>query len=446
MFEGRYETLREGTSRKGPVAYWMSRDQRARDNWALLFAQALAIERKAPLIVLFSLAPAFLGAALRQYGFMLRGLKEVEESLAEKSIPFVLIKGEPPEAVPSFIKRYKISELVTDFDPLKIKRGWQDAVASRIDIPLHMVDAHNIVPCRIASSKQEFAARTFRPRIQARLGDYLTDFPRLRKHQHHIGIKAGFDLEKTISGLAVDSTVKEVDWLKPGETEAAKALEDFMEKKLDRYAEDRNDPTKDGQSNLSPYLHFGYIAAQRVALQVMRKGADGEGKRAFLEELIVRKELSDNFCLYNRDYDSITGFPAWAKKTLNAHAGDRREFIFSLDELENARTYDPLWNASQMQMVKTGKMHGYMRMYWAKKILEWSESPEAALRNAIYLNDKYELDGRDPNGYAGIAWAIGGVHDRAWAERKVTGKIRYMSYRGSRSKFDVDAYIRRWAG
>lgn len=446
MFEGRYETLREGASRKGAVAYWMSRDQRSRDNWALLFAQALAIERKAPLIVLFCLAPAFLGAALRQYGFMLRGLKEVEESLAEKSIPFVLIKGKPPEAVPAFIKHHGISELVTDFDPLRIKRGWQEAVASNVKIPFHMVDAHNIVPCRIASSKQEFAARTFRPRIQARLGDYLTQLPQLKKHPHHIGIKAGFDLEKTLSGLAIDRTIKEVDWLKPRETEAWKALESFIEKRLDRYADNRNDPTKDGQSNLSPYLHFGQISAQRVALKVMKCDANEESKKAFLEELIIRKELSDNFCLYNRDYDSIKGFPAWAKKTLEEHAGDRREFIFSLGELENARTYDPLWNASQLQMVKTGKMHGYMRMYWAKKILEWSGSPEAALRNAIYLNDKYELDGRDPNGYAGIAWAIGGTHDRAWAERKVTGKIRYMSYRGSRSKFDVDSYIQRWAG
>ncbi|WKZ33210.1 MAG: deoxyribodipyrimidine photo-lyase [Thermodesulfobacteriota bacterium] len=446
MFEGRYETLKDGALRKGPVAYWMSRDQRSKDNWALLFAQSLAIERKAQLIVLFCLAPAFLGAALRQYGFMLRGLKEVEESLAERSVPFVLIKGEPPIAVPDFIKRYEISELVTDFDPLKIKRGWRDAVAARIGIPFHMVDAHNIVPCRIASSKQEFAARTFRPRIQARLKDFLTDFPRFRRHPHHAGIKAGFELEKTISELEIDSTVKEADWIKPGESEARKALESFIVKKLGRYADDRNDPTKDGQSNLSPYLHFGQISAQRVALQVMRKGADGEGKKAFLEELIVRKELSDNFCLYNRDYDSARGFPAWAKKTLDAHSADRREFLFSLDELENARTYDPLWNASQMQMVKTGKMHGYMRMYWAKKMLEWSGSPEAALRNAIYLNDKYELDGRDPNGYAGIAWAIGGVHDRAWAERKVTGKIRFMSYKGSRSKFDVDAYIRRWGG
>lgn len=446
MFEGRYETLKDGVLLKGPVAYWMSRDQRSRDNWALLFAQSLALERRVPLIVFFCLAPAFLGAALRQYGFMLRGLKEVEESLAERSIPFILVKGEPPEAVPDFIKRHKVSELVIDFDPLKIKRGWRYAVASRIGIPFHMVDAHNIVPCRIASSKQEFAARTFRPRIQAKLEDFLTDFPRLRRHPHHSGIKAVFAIEETISELEIDRTVKEADWLKPGESEAQKALEGFIEKKLDKYADDRNDPTKDGQSNLSPYLHFGQISAQRVALEIIRNGAEGEGKKAFLEELIVRKELSDNFCHYNHDYDSVRGFPAWAKKTLDAHSGDRRELLFSLDELENARTYDQLWNASQMQMVKTGKMHGYMRMYWAKKILEWSGAPEAALGNAIYLNDKYELDGRDPNGYAGIAWAIGGVHDRAWAERKVTGKIRYMSYKGSRSKFDVDAYIRRWAG
>ncbi len=446
MFEGRYETVKGGVPGKGAVAYWMSRDQRSRDNWALLFAQALAIERKSPLIVFFCLVPAFLGATLRQYGFMLRGLKELEESLAGKSIPFVLIKGDPVKAVPDYIKLHKISELVTDFDPLKIKRDWRNAVASGIDIPFHMVDAHNIVPCRIASQKQEFAARTIRPRIHARLGDYLTAFPRLRNHPHKAGLEAGFELEKTLSALAIDRTVGEVDWIRPGEQEARKALERFIELKLDRYADDRNDPTRDGQSNLSPYLHFGQVSAQRVALEIMKSDAKEESKKAFLEELIVRKELSDNFCLHNPGYDSVKGFPAWARKTLEEHSNDSREPIYSLDDLENGRTYDPLWNASQLQMKKTGKMHGYMRMYWAKKILEWSESPEKALRNAIYLNDRYELDGRDPNGYTGIAWAIGGVHDRAWAERDVVGKIRYMSYRGLRSKFDADSYVRKWAG
>jgi len=196
-----------------------------------------------------------------------------------------------------------------------------------------------------------------------------------------------------------------------------------------------------GQSNLSPYLHFGQISAQRIALEVRKARLDPEAQKAFLEELIIRRELSDNYCYYNPDYDRPSGFPAWAQKTQATHQDDRREYDYSSEQLEKAQTHDPLWNAAQMEMVHKGKMHGYMRMYWAKKILEWTKSPEEAQRIAITLNDKYELDGRDPNGYTGIAWSIGGVHDRAWGERPVFGKIRYMSYNGSKSKFDVKGYI-----
>lgn len=446
MFQGRYVTLKEGAPGRGPVVYWMSRDQRSEDNWALLFAQRLALDAKSPLIVLFCLSPAFLGATIRQYGFMLRGLKEVHETLEKKGIPFILVIGEPAVKVPAFLKDCEASELVTDFDPLRIKRNWKEPVAAAIELPFHEVDAHNIVPCRIASLKQEFAARTFRPRIAARLASFLTDFPRLAKHPYSMKIKSGFGLEDVLDGLPVDRAVPEVDWLKPGAAEAKRTLLSFIKYRLSRYNEDRNDPLKNVQSDLSPYLHFGQLSAQRVALEVMKSDADEAERAVFLEELIVRKELSDNFCFYNRDYDSPEGFPAWAKKTLKEHAGDEREFIYSLDEFERGATHDPLWNAAQMQMVRSGKMHGYMRMYWAKKILEWSPDAQNAMSAAIYLNDRYELDGRDPNGYAGVAWSIGGVHDRAWQERRVTGKIRYMSYKGCRAKFDVESYIKRWTG
>ncbi len=164
-------------------------------------------------------------------------------------------------------------------------------------------------------------------------------------------------------------------------------------------------------------------------------------KDAFLEELIIRRELSDNFCFYNPRYDSFDGFPEWARKTLNEHRKDRRPYLYSLEQFETAQTHDKLWNAAQTEMVKRGKMHGYMRMYWAKKILEWTPSPEVAMEVAIHLNNRYELDGRDPNGYAGIAWSIGGVHDRAWNERNIFGKIRYMSYNGCKSKFNIEGYV-----
>ena len=233
----------------------------------------------------------------------------------------------------------------------------------------------------------------------------------------------------------------DLSWIEPGESGASKTLRNFLETKLSRYDTDRNDPNRDGQSNLSPYLHFGQIGASRVALEVMQSMQDAG---AFLEELIVRRELSDNFCYYNQNYDNVQGFPDWARSTLEEHARDRREYLYKLEELERGKTHDDLWNAAQLEMVQRGKMHGYMRMYWAKKILEWTESPAEALRAVIYLNDRYELDGRDPNGYVGAAWSLGGVHDRAWKERAIYGKVRYMSYNGSKRKFDVQAYIDTW--
>ena len=222
-------------------------------------------------------------------------------------------------------------------------------------------------------------------------------------------------------------------------------MESFIAERLESYNTLRNDPTKNALSNLSPYLHFGQISAQRVVLEVEKAKSDPESKKAFLDEILVWKEIADNFCYYNPGYDRFESFPDWAKKSLNAHRHDRRTYIYTLEEFEAGKTHDPLWNASQMELLRTGKMHGYMRMYWAKKILEWSESPEKALEIAICLNDRYELDGRDPNGYAGIAWSIGGVHDRAWREREVIGKIRYMSYEGCKRKFDVKLYIAKYS-
>ena len=188
-------------------------------------------------------------------------------------------------------------------------------------------------------------------------------------------------------------------------------------------------------------MHFGQISAQRVALTVQQFYQTFSSSKVFLEELIVRRELADNFCYFNTNYDSFNGFHNWAKETLNKHRNDKREFVYSLRDFENANTHEDLWNAAQKELLVTGKMHGYMRMYWAKKILEWTKSPEEALQISIYLNDKYELDGRDPNGYVGCAWSIGGVHDRAWKERKILGKIRYMNKNGAMRKFDVKAYI-----
>jgi len=437
----RVRTLKDAEITKGPVIYWMSREQRVKDNWALLYAQELAMERKTPLLVAFALAPQFLGATMRQYDFMLKGLACVEDDLARSAIPFYLLEGLPEKTIADFSMTVNASALVGDFDPLRIKREWKAKLIARLHVPFYEVDAHNIVPCWMASSKQEYGAYTLRPKLKRLLPDFLTDYPALERHPYRMKrMDERIDWPKVRTHLKMDRSAGIVDSGESGEAAASHVLDHFIAKKLNDYNLNRNDPCLDGQSNLSPYLHFGQLAAQRVALEVTEARADQ--KDAFLEELIVRRELSDNFCFYNEAYDRFEGFPHWAQVSLNEHRSDKREYAYTVSQFEEAVTHDRLWNAAQMEMVRKGKMHGYMRMYWCKKILEWTKSPEEALGSAIYLNDKYELDGRDPNGYAGIAWSIGGVHDRAWFDRKIFGKVRYMSYGGCQSKFNVEAYIK----
>ena len=445
MNAARVRMIRGGPIGAGPVVYWMSRDQRVRDNWALLYAQQKALEKKAPLAVVFCLVPRFLDAAARQYAFMLEGLKSVESDLEKKGIPFFFLSGEPASALPRFLHGSRAGLLVTDFSPLAISRGWKQKVAGHLSVPFHEVDAHNVVPCWEASEKLEFGAYTIRPKITRLLPQYLEEFPALRRHPVAWGSPVGRTAWDAGAALRkVDRSVGPVEGIEAGEKAAAKTLKRFLVNRLGSYDQARNDPTLEGQSDLSPYIHFGQISAQRVALEV-RAAETGPSAAAFLEELIVRRELADNFCWYNARYDAFDGFPAWAQKTLNEHRKDPREYLYELSVFEAAGTHDGLWNAAQRQLVRTAKMHGYMRMYWAKKILEWSRSPEEALAVGIHLNDRYSLDGRDPNGYVGMAWSVGGVHDRAWAERPVYGKIRYMNANGCRRKFDVEMYVRTWS-
>jgi len=426
----------------GPVIYWMSRDQRAFDNWAHIYARELAERFGAALAVVFCLAQNFLDATLRQYDFMIKGWKHVESDLNKLNIPFFILTGNPGREIPKFIKECGAGALVCDFSPLKIKRGWNDKIIKNIDIPFYEVDAHNIVPCWISSDKQEYAAYTIRPKINRLLERFLDKYPTLKRQVVPFPLKKKAikwrEIGKTIK---VDRSVEPVEWCEPGYRNGMETLKEFTRKRLAHYADRRNDPTEKGQSDLSPYLHFGQISAQRVALEISTQKKYPESVIAFLEELIVRRELSDNYCFYNDNYDSVSGFPSWALETLKKHRRDKREFMYSRQQFEKAETHDPLWNAAQNEMAYTGKMHGYLRMYWAKKILEWSKSPDEALQTSIYLNDRYQLDGRDPNGYAGVAWSVGGVHDRPWPERKIFGKIRYMSYDGCRRKFDVEKYI-----
>ena len=442
--EVRARPIQNGGGEGKSVCYWMSREQRCQDNHALAFASKEADQRGLPLLVFFALSPSFIGAAKRNYDFMLDGMAEVEKGLTMNGIGFRLVVGEPMSTVPDLLSEIEPAAMVIDFDPLRPKRLWRESVCKESRTTVYEVDAHNIVPCWVVSNKREWGAATLRRKLSKLLPSFLDQPPSAKGPRIEWRDGRPTDWKKVRSSIRAEDHGGPTDWIRAGEAAALEKLDDFIAKGLSSYQDRRNDPNKGGQSDLSPYIHFGQLSPQRIAFEVSKARVPGPSKQAFLEELIVRRELSDNFCLHVPDYDSVSGFPEWSKASLEQHRHDEREYVYSSREFEEARTHDPLWNAAQNEMVRRGKMHGYMRMYWAKKILEWSETPEEAMRIAIFLNDRYELDGRDPNGYAGIAWSIGGVHDRAWPSRKIFGKVRYMSYGGARSKFDVDAYVAKW--
>nr|AOQ25781.1 deoxyribodipyrimidine photolyase-like protein [Actinia tenebrosa] len=430
------------------IVYWMWRDQRVQDNWALLYAQRLALKQQVPLHVCFCLPKTFLDAAIRKYGFMLKGLKHVEKELSELDISFHLCLGEPDIVLPELIKKFNFGGVVCDFCPLRKPMQWVDKLIKALpkSIPVCQVDAHNIVPCWETSPKLEYGARTIRPKIHKVLQSFLTEFPPVIKHPHVPKVKVKeTDWKAAYDFIDVDDTVKEVDWAEPGTEAGLKMLEEFCAQRLKHFATSRNDPTKKAISNLSPWFNTGQISNQRTILKIREfRGKYKESVESFIEESVVRRELSENFCYCNDNYDSIDGTNDWAKKTLEDHAGDKREPLYDRETLETAKTYDDLWNAAQRQLVCEGKLHGFLRMYWAKKILEWTKSPEVALADAIYFNDKYALDGIDPNGYVGCMWSICGIHDQGWKERPIFGKIRYMNYKGCQRKFDVAAFVKRY--
>jgi deoxyribodipyrimidine photo-lyase len=438
----RMKVLNQKRVQKGRyVLYWMQASQRAEYNHALEFAILKANELRQPLIVFFGITDQFPEANERHYTFMLEGLKEVKDSLKKRGIQMVILHESPEVGALRLATRASLA--VVDRGYLKIQRAWRDDVSKRMVCPLLQVESDVIVPVEETSPKEEYAASTIRSKIRRKLDGFLVP---LKEHGPIIdSISLDFnsfdidDLEKVISKLRIDRSVKRVDSFHGGTKEARCHLEVFLEGKLDRFPELRNDPTLDYISHMSPYLHFGQISPLYIALQVSKTGSPGI--EAFLEELIIRRELSMNFVFYNEKYDSFEAIPDWAKKTLKAHQEDKRPYLYSLRELEGAETHDSYWNAAQKEMVHTGKMHGYMRMYWGKKILEWTKTPEEALRNAHYLNNKYELDGRDPNGFAGVAWCFG-KHDRPWGERPIFGNLRYMNDKGLKRKFDADGYVK----
>jgi deoxyribodipyrimidine photo-lyase len=432
-------------SRGRYVLYWMQAAQRAEYNHAIEFAIEKANTLKLPVICVFGLTDNYPEANIRHYNFMLQGLLLTQNQLEDRGVKFVIRHKSPDLAAIKFAKQAAM--VVVDDGYLRIQRKWRNAVAQKIDCPLYEVTTNLIVPVGQASFKEEFSAGTFRPRITAKLGYYLKKLnhlkPKIASSRSDFDCFDISDINKVLAKLKIDRTVKPTGKFTGGTSYAKKLLTDFIEKKLDRFADDRNNPNADCVSHLSPYLHFGQISPLYVALETMKTNSPGKG--AFLEELIVRRELSHNFVWFNRGYDSFDALLPWAKRTLNFHRRDKKQYIYTLDDLTQAKTHDPYWNAAQKEMVLTGKMHGYMRMYWGKKIIEWSKNPQQAFKAALYLNNKYELDGRDPNGFTGVAWCFG-KHDRAWSERPIFGKIRFMNAAGLKRKFDIDGYVSKIKG
>lgn len=425
------------------VLYWMQASQRAEYNHALEYAIGQANRLNKPLVVYFGITDVYPEANERHFHFMLEGLRETLSTLRDRGIQMIIRHESPEIGVLGLAKDACL--LIVDAGYLKIQRQWRSYAADRTDCLALQVESDVIVPLKEASTKEEYTAATFRPKIKTRLNQFLMPLPEQEPKASSVHLDLYSmeieDIQGVLSRLSIDRTVRPVTRFRGGTSEGKRHLREFIERKLDRYSELRNDPNADYLSNMSPYLHFGQISPLYVAQMIIASGSPA--KDSYLEELIVRRELSTNFVFYSSEYDSFNGLPNWARRTLSEHRDDQRGYFYTLEDLENAETHDIYWNATQKEMAHAGKMHGYMRMYWGKKILEWTHAPEEAFRIALYLNNKYELDGRDPNGFAGVAWCFG-EHDRPWPERPVLGKVRYMSSEGLRRKFDADAYAKKW--
>lgn len=387
--------LNNNQIKDGIILYLCEREIRVKDNFALNYALQKSKELNLELKIIH---PQKKYSSMLKQEFINKQLLQTKEQFLEIGIDINIIEGNIHE----YLNKLKIGLLIIDFNPI-LKRE----ELKKLPVKVVEIDGHNIIPARFISDKQEYSAGTIRRKIFLNIEHFLTEFD--------------------------NSTYKK--------TEADYALDDFIKNRLSDYAKYKNDFEKNVLSELSKYLNLGFLSSQRTAIEVIKSSVDDINKEVFLEEIIVRKELADNFCLFCEDFKSFSCVPNWARESLNAHETDLRTYTYSLSELENSQTHDRLWNAAQNQLKKEGVIHGYLRMYWAKKIAEWAQSPKQALDFAIYLNDKYAFDAPSPNGYTGILWSIGGLHDKPFRNWFITGKIRRMSYDSIKRKFDIEKYI-----
>lgn len=425
------------------VLYWMQQSQRSEYNHALEYAIEIANHQRLPVLVIFALMENYPDANLRHYTFMMEGLLDTSNKLRQREIPLIIELGRPEEVVLG--KGENAAAIICDKGYLKHQKIWRQLISKKATCRVIQVESDVIIPVETVSPKAEYAAYTIRPKIKKHLPDYLLEMKHLNV-QHPINRKMnGIDIKnyKTVlNNLKIDKKVPSVSqWFSGGTSEAESIFDDFLQNRLARYDQNSNQPQTDDISHMGPYLHFGQISPLYLALKVQRaKWIPEHIREKYLEQLIVRRELSINFVHHTPEYDSFNCIPNWAKATLKEHQKDKRTDIYTPNDLENAATHDPYWNASMKEMKVTGYMHNYMRMYWAKKILEWSSSPEEAYQTTLNLNNKYFLDGRDPNSYVGVAWTYG-LHDRPWKERDIFGKVRYMAASGLERKCDIAAYV-----
>ncbi len=431
------------------VLYWMQSSQRTRYNHALEFAVQKANTLHLPLVVLFVLVPQFPEANLRHYQFMIEGIAGLFEPLARRKIRFLLRLGEAVDEVARLAQ--DAAWLVTDKGYLRVQRQWRKELIQTVRAPVTVVESDAVVPVALASDKAEYAARTLRPKIGKHRDDMLIplatgicEYPDPKWKPEGITAADPRELMQSLPARIQRASLTSVSRFQGGEAAAQARLDRFIQTDLSRYDSQARDPAKNRCSGLSPYLHFGQISPLAIALKIKDADAPLAAREAFLEQLIVRRELAINFVWHTPEYDRYEAvLPQWANQTLAQHAADPRPYLYTVEQLEAGQTHDPYWNAAQNEMVNSGMMHGYMRMYWGKKILEWRQSPQQAFELCLYLNNKYQLDGRDPNSFAGVAWCFG-RHDQAWGERPVFGKVRYMNAAGLKRKFKMADYTDKW--
>lgn len=391
--EHRIYILNKSNKYDGDIYYVIDREFRLNDNYAVQYGRTVAEKENKKFNIIFN-CPVF--EIKTKQNFFDEEFKKVQNDCNDNNLDFVIFKN--PTEINSYLKNKKPYMVLIDFNPIRkksIKTG---------DFNFIEIDGHNIIPARYISEKQEYNAASFRRKVYLNISEFLTEYNSKSKNYNNL-------------------------------------IRDFIERKLPLYAEYKNNPVKKCTSGFSKYMTYGFLSAKRIAFEILKADTNRLNKEAFLEELIVRQELSDNFCLYCKNFKTIDCVPNWAKETLNSHKHDIRTSIYPIEKLEHAQTCDELWNAAQKQLLKEGKIEGYLRMYWAKMLLNWTISAQEAIDIAIYLNDKYAFDAPSANGYAAILWSIAGLHDRAFAERPVFGKIRTMTYKGAKSKFDIQKYI-----